>query len=419
MLPIIKNKEDLYQRLARKKKYSFPDVSHILSAVQKDGDRALITLTENYDQVSLSSVRVPLSQIKSIKNQQKSLYDILERAIQNIRSFHLKQIPKPFSLTQSDGTIVEWKWRPLNRVGVYVPGGHYPLISSLLMNVLPAQVAGVNEIAVCTPPTSTGLPNNLILNACHRLNIKEVYSIGGAQAIAALAYGTESIHSVDKIVGPGSAYVSSAKQAVSQSVGIDMNAGPTEVVVFADDGANASFVASDLISQAEHAPDASAILVTNSSNFANKVRSEIDRKIILLKTRDMVLKSFQNHGAIYVGPNFSFCLDVINEIAPEHLSLQINNAADYVTKVIAGAIFIGRNTPIAWGDYWAGPNHTLPTMGQAKFRGPLNVMDYLVPYSTIDASNAILKSGKKVSDLAKMEGLYGHAQSVKIRMEIV
>ena len=417
MLKIFTTKAEFFDHLEQSNNIKKVNVFQIIESIKKDGDNSLIRLTEQYDKVKISKFRVPDEIIKSSYESHNGDFDLFHGAINNIQKFHKNQTPKNFLITQKDGTKVEWNWRPINRIGAYVPGGNYPLISSLFMNVIPAQIAGVQEIVVCTPPTKDGLPDKTILAACNLLQIKEIYTIGGAQAIAALAIGTESIKKVNKIVGPGNSYVSAAKHALSSKVGIDMTAGPTEIVVLADSKANPSYIASDLISQAEHDTDAKAILITDSLNLVNEVKNNLRIQIKLLATSKIVETSLKNNGLAFVAKDLNNCIHVLNEIAPEHLSLQAESAENLRDKVIAGSIFMGSKTPVAWGDYWAGPNHTLPTNGQAKFRGPLNVVDFLVPFSVVDASNSIRKSGEKVKKFANLEGLSGHAKSIEIRLE--
>ena len=413
MLHILQNQIVLNQQLDCRKLSQMVDVSKILKNVSENGDQAIINYMKEFDGVSVSSIPFPIGDFTPKEKSNNT--ELLQATAENIRKFHQRQFPASFTFVQKDGTCAEWKWRPIERVGIYVPGGRFSLVSSLLMNVIPAQVAGVKEIAVCTPPNKNGLPNASILNACKILSINEIYSVGGAQAIAALAYGTESISSVNKIVGPGNAYVAAAKQAVSSFVGVDMNAGPTEIVIIADENANPAYVAADLISQAEHDSEAIAILLTDSNKLAESVNKQIKIQIENLSTKEIVKKSFEKHGIIFLGKTISDCVKISNKIAPEHLSIQVKNTDIYLDQLIAGAIFLGDKSPIVWGDYWAGPNHTLPTGGHAKFRGPLNTMDFMVPYSIIDASSALDTSAEKVSNLAKLEGLNGHANSVDIR----
>ncbi|MBA7680503.1 MAG: histidinol dehydrogenase [Calditrichaeota bacterium] len=311
-----------------------------------------------------------------------------------------------------------WRWRPIQRAGVYIPGGRYPLLSTILMTVIPAQAAGVAEIVVCTPPGPSGYPADAVLGTCALLGVREVYRIGGAQAIAALAYGTEYIRAVDKITGPGSVYVTGAKEAVSSRVGIDMLAGPSEVVVLADGSANPRWVASDLISQAEHDPLAWSVLVTDNPGLADEVNRHLSELLEDLATRPIAEASLKEHGFIFLGEDLTACVAAVNRIVPEHLCLQTARPEEMLERVRAGAIFIGGETPVAWGDYWAGPNHTLPTAGHARFRGALSVYDFLVPYSVIKAdAHTARASGDKVKALAELEGLAGHALTIALREE--
>lgn len=421
MLPILKSLQEINRRIKLNREVieiNYANVQDILSAVRKQGDRALIDLTQTYDGVVLSDISIAKQEIIDAKQLiDDNLKFIVNEAAENIRRFHFPQFPDSYTLDQPDGTVVTWNWRPIDRVGIYVPGGNYPLLSTLLMNVIPAQVAGVKEIAVCTPPNQDGLPDKTILATCDLLGIDEIYGLGGAQAISALAYGSESVQAVHKITGPGNAYVTAAKQLVSSYVGIDMAAGPTEVIVIADENAKPEYVAAELISQAEHDINAIAVLLTNSRVCAKQVIKEITRLTAQLITSGTIVQSLMKNGFIFVADSIAECMDISNTIAPEHLSLQTKDASSLKDGAIAGAIFIGSNTPVAWGDYWSGANHTLPTSGQSRYRGPLNVLDFMVPYSIIDSSNAIANSGEKVIDFANSEGLFGHAESIKVRLK--
>ena len=421
MLPILKSLQEINRRIKLNREVieiNYANVQDILSAVRKQGDRALIDLTQTYDGVVLSDISIAKQEIIDAKQLiDDNLKFIVNEAAENIRRFHFPQFPDSYTLDQPDGTVVTWNWRPIDRVGIYVPGGNYPLMSTLLMNVIPAQVAGVKEIAVCTPPNQDGLPDKTILATCDLLGIDEIYGLGGAQAISALAYGSESVQAVHKITGPGNAYVTAAKQLVSSYVGIDMAAGPTEVIVIADENAKPEYVAAELISQAEHDVNAIAVLLTNSRVCAKQVIKEITRLTAQLITSGTIVQSLIKNGFIFVADSIAKCMDISNTIAPEHLSLQTKDASSLKDGAIAGAIFIGSNTPVAWGDYWSGANHTLPTSGQSRYRGPLNVLDFMVPYSIIDSSNAIANSGEKVIDFANSEGLFGHAESIKVRLK--
>jgi len=387
-------------------------VEEIISSVRDHGDEALIEFSQKFDRILLDDIKV---NIPSIKIEESALKSAIQQSSENIKAFHRKQMPKPIDHLQEDGTNVSLKWRSIKKVGVYIPGGNYPLLSTVLMNVIPAQVAGVEKIIVCTPPQSNGEIDPLILAVCQYLGIQDIYCIGGAQAIAALAYGTETIPKVNKIVGPGNRYVAAAKQYVSNRVGIDMVAGPTELVVIADKSANPTFIASDLISQAEHDKDAFTFLLSTDKNIIENTKSEIFRLLKTLKTKNTATESFINNGFAFLADSLAECIKISNQIAPEHLSIQTVDSDTLSDKCIAGAIFIGEKTPVAWGDYWAGPNHTLPTSGTAQYRGLLNVLDFLVPYSVTTANNN-QQSIQAISTMAEAEGLMGHALSANLRI---
>ena len=421
-LPVITSLAELAERLADRRtalSEAAPSVEAILTQVREQGDGALRALTEEYDGVRVNELAVPAA---ALAQAETGLPDELKAALfaaaANIRRFHEAQRPKEINLTQPDGVEVAWRWRPVGRAGVYVPGGRYPLLPTVLMNVIPAQVAGVREIAICTPPSRAGYPSALILGTCAILGIGEVYQVGGAQAVAALAYGTETIGPVDKITGPGNAYVAQAKLAVAASVGIDMVAGPTEVVVLADGAANPRWVAGDLISQAEHDPLAWPVLITDSTTLAGEVDRYLPELLEGRSTRETAEAALKDYGLVFLGQDWAACLAAVNAIAPEHLCIQTARPERWLDEVRAGAIFLGGETPVAWGDYWAGPNHTLPTAGQARFRGPLSVHDFLVPYSVIKATpGATTASGGQVMTLADQEGLAGHALSIALRRD--
>ena len=392
-------------------------VQDIIDDVVKNGDQALRKYTAKFDGVKIKDLKVPGEQLQTAEYgiDKQLRVDILE-ASKNIRRVHSKQHLKNYFILQEDGTTVEHRWRPIQRVGIYIPGGRYPLYSSVLMNVIPAQIAKVQKIVVCTPPSNNGRSNDIVLGVCSLLGVNEVYRVGGAQAIAAMAFGTDNIPSVDKIVGPGNAFVSAAKFAVSGFVGIDMIAGPTELVIIADETANPDSVAVDLISQAEHDPLAWPVLFTTDPLLVQKVRLSIKEIINELKTATTALKSLESQGIVFVGKNIKACMDIANTVAAEHVSLHVKEPLFWKDKIIAGAIFIGSDTPVAWGDYWAGSNHTLPTHGQARFRGPLSVLDFLVPYSVIHCGKtALQKSGDRVIRMALTEGLEAHSLSIKLR----
>ncbi len=421
-LPVITDRAEFNRRLEKRRSAfteGLPEVDTIIRDVRAGGDNAIREFTEKFDGLVIDS---PVVSSELPRESSLTLVPALRAAIteaaDNIRRFHQLQLPEGFSHIQPDGTEVSWNWRALERVGIYVPGGRYPLLSTVLMNVIPAQTAGVREIAVCTPPAPSGRPDDVILGVCGLLGITEVYCIGGAQAVAALAYGTETIRPVERITGPGNRYVTAAKQSVSAQVGIDMLAGPTEVVILADESANAKWVAADLISQAEHDPMAWPALVTDSSTVAEAVIGAVAKLLAKLPTADVVSRALQNQGFIYVGENLEECAGAVNEIAPEHLCVQLAEQEKWMPRLKASAIFAGGLATVAWGDYWSGANHTLPTAGQARYRGPLSVYDYLVPYSVVKVSEQTLRaSADKVKLLAEGEGLAGHALSVAIRKE--
>ena len=415
MLRSFHHKSELLNTISVQHESSMEDlqlVEEIISSVRDHGDEALIEFSQKFDRILLDDIKV---NIPSIKIEESALKSAIQQSSENIKAFHRKQMPKPIDQQQEDGTNVSLKWRSIKKVGVYIPGGNYPLLSTVLMNVIPAQVAGVEKIIVCTPPQSNGEIDPLILAVCQYLGIQDIYCIGGAQAIAALAYGTETIPKVNKIVGPGNRYVSAAKQCVSNRVGIDMVAGPTELVVIADKSANPTFVASDLISQAEHDKDAFTFLLSTDKNIIENTKSEIFRLLKTLKTKNTATESFINNGFEFLADSLAECIKISNLIAPEHLSIQTVDSDTLSDKCIAGAIFIGEQTPVAWGDYWAGPNHTLPTSGTAQYRGLLNVLDFLVPYSVTTANNN-QQSIQAISTMAEAEGLMGHALSANLRI---
>jgi histidinol dehydrogenase len=418
-LPIISDPEQLAARLKQRQELDqdVDAVKPILERVRREGDAALRQFTEEFDGVLLDKIAVPRKSLNAANSAlDNGLRAATQGAAENIRRFHELQLPSSYTVTQPDGTVVTWDWRPLNSLGAYIPGGRYPLLSTVLMNIIPAQVAGVERIIVCTPPGPNGDPDMALLGVCGLLGIEEVYRVGGAQAVAAMAYGTDTIPAVDKITGPGNRYVTAAKYVVSATVGIDMLAGPTEVVILADESAKPALVATDLIAQAEHDPEAWCVLVTDSSNLAEAVNVELQEQIKDLSTSETIAAALTGQGFIYLGKDLEQCKEVVNSIAPEHLCLQVAEPDELVNQVRAGAIFIGSLTPVTWGDYWAGPNHTLPTAGQARFRGPLSVMDFLVPFSVINANEQALEaSGDQVQLLARQEGLVGHARSIALR----
>lgn len=398
------------------------DVQEILAAVKRDQDAALMHYTEKHDQVRLQKIKVEQTEIQAAyADVSESFLTAFQLAAENIRAFHEKQKRTSTIEFQENGTILGQIIRPLNRVGLYVPGGTASYPSSLMMNVIPAQVAGVREIAVVTPPATGGKAgiDPYILVAAAELGVTEVYQVGGAQAIAALAYGTESIPSVDKICGPGNAYVALAKRSVYGIVDIDSIAGPTDIAILADETANPAFVAADLLSQAEHDELAAAILVTTSRQLAEAVAKEVNIQLDTLPRRKIAAKSLEDNGAIVLVHSLDEAVQMINNIAPEHLELITDEGFELVGRIEnAGAIFVGPYSTEPVGDYFAGPNHILPTYGTARFSSPLNVDDFIKKSSLISYSQAALqKHGKHIVEIAKQEQLEGHARAVQIRLD--
>jgi histidinol dehydrogenase len=398
------------------------NVKQIITAVRSEGDAAVRRYTEQFDRIKLDEFRVPDAELQAAYDQvDPEFLTAIRQAAHNIREFHEKQKRNAWFDVQPNGSMVGQVIRPLQRVGVYVPGGKAAYPSSVLMNVIPAQVAGVPEIVMVTPPSTGGEEgiNPYILVAAAEAGVKELYRIGGAQAVAALAYGTQSIRPVDKIVGPGNIYVALAKRYVFGVVDIDSIAGPSEIVVLADDSADASYIAADLLSQAEHDEMASAILVTPSARLAELVRAEVEQQLASLPKRDIAARSIENNGVILLVNDIKEGIQVINRLAPEHLEIMLDSPLEYVGQIEnAGAIFLGSYSAEAVGDYFAGPNHILPTNGTARFSSPLNVDDFLKKQSLIYYSKeALMASGNAIMTLARNEGLEGHARAIEIRMK--
>ena len=397
-------------------------VADILANVKEKGDEALFSYTKEFDKVEVTpeTIRVTEEEIEeAYKAVDASLLEVIRKALVNIRSYHEKQRQNSWFTSTENGTMLGQKVTPLNRVGVYVPGGKAVYPSSVLMNIVPAKVAGVPHIVMTTPPGKDGKVNPSTLVAAKEAGADEIYKVGGAQAIGALAYGTESIPKVDKIVGPGNIYVALAKKAVYGYVSIDAIAGPSEILVIADETANPRFVAADLLSQAEHDELASAILVTTSEELAKKVSDETDKFIKELSRGEIIQKSLDNYGYILVTDTMDEAIETANEIASEHLEIQTKNPFDVMTKIRnAGAIFIGEYASEPLGDYFAGPNHVLPTNGTAKFFSPLSVDDFIKKSSIISYSeNALRAIHEDIEAFATAEHLTAHANSIKVRFE--
>ena len=395
-------------------------VKDILSAVKEKGDEALREFTLAFDKADLASFAVTKDEIdEAIANVDPSFLQILENAAENIRAFHEHQKRNSFIISEKEGIIIGQKVMPLEKVGIYVPGGTAAYPSTVLMDAIPAKIAGCRQIVMVSPPDKNGKISDVILAAAKIAGIDQIYKIGGAQAVAALAYGTDSIPKVDKIVGPGNAYVAEAKKQVYGLVGIDMIAGPSEILVIADEDNDAKIVAADLLSQAEHDKNASAILITTSKDLADKVTIEIEVQLETLPRKQIASASIDNNGLILIADSITQAIDTANAIAPEHLELCVKDPFDYLDRIKnAGSLFLGKNAPEALGDYFAGPNHTLPTSGTARFSSPLSVDDFSKKMQyTYYSKNALAKVADDIARFAKEEGLDAHGRSVLVRKE--
>lgn len=419
-------REDLLRDLLKRSPDQYgayeAQVAQILEEVREKGDEALFAYTERFDGAKLSGETVLVTEEEIREAYQEvpdQLVAVIRRALKNIEEYHAKQKQYSWFDSKPDGTILGQKVMPLKRVGVYVPGGKAAYPSSVLMNILPAKVAGVEEILMVTPPGKDGKVTPTTLVAAHEAGATAIYKVGGAQAVAALAYGTESIPKVDKIVGPGNIYVALAKKAVYGHVSIDAIAGPSEILVIADETADPRYVAADLLSQAEHDELASAILVTTSQELAEAVSREVDQFLTVLSRAEIIRKSLDNYGYILVADTMDEALEIANEIASEHLEIQTRNPYEVMTKIRnAGAIFLGPYASEPLGDYFAGPNHVLPTNGTAKFFSPLSVDDFIKKSSIIAYSREALQAvHEDVETFAKAEGLTAHANSIHVRFE--
>ncbi len=393
-------------------------VADIIANVIKNGDKALFEYTERFDKARLTALEVSEAEIDEAVNAvDEKFLDILREAADNIRAFHSRQVRNSFIINDGNGVITGQKITPIEKAGLYVPGGTAAYPSTVLMDSIPAQIAGCEEIVMVTPPSADGKVNPVILAAARIAGVTRIFKVGGAQAIAALAYGTESIPKVDKIVGPGNAFVAEAKKQVFGKVSIDMIAGPSVILVVADGNSTAKFVAADLLSQAEHDKNASAVLVTDSAELPDAVSAELERQIPLLSRAEIARASIDKNGKIIVASDLTVAIDIANEIAPEHLELCVDSPFDYLDKVKhAGSIFMGRYCPEALGDYFAGPNHTLPTSGTARFSSPLSVDDFVKKSQfTYYTKEALEKTADKIAYFANKEGLDAHAKSATVR----
>ncbi len=394
-------------------------VAEIIAEVRKNGDSALRAYSEKFDRVTLDTLEVSEQEkAAAYASVAPELLAVMERAAANIRAYHEKQLRSSYMFTGKDGIVLGQRVMALQRVGVYVPGGTASYPSTVLMDCIPAKLAGVEELIMVSPATG-GAISPVILAAAQLAGVDRIFKLGGAQAIAALAYGTESVPRVDKIVGPGSAYVAEAKKQVFGQVAIDMIAGPSEILVIADGGANASFVAADLLSQAEHDRMATAILLTDCEALAASVQRELETQLASLPRQQIARASIEQNGKIILTDSIAQAITLANELAPEHLELSVDAPFDYLDQIKnAGSVFLGRYSCESLGDYYAGPNHTLPTMGTARFSSPLGVDDFVKKSSfTYYTKDALLRAADDIARFAESEGLHAHARAVTIRKE--
>ena len=419
---------DILENLLKRSPNSYGEfedrVASIIETVKEQGDEAVFSYTKQFDKAEISAQNLIVTEeeiAEAYEKVQPELLDVNRKSLVNIRAFHEKQLKNSWFDSQQNGIILGQKVTPLDKVGVYVPGGKAVYPSSVLMNVVPAKVAGVPHIYMTTPPGADGKVYPSTLVAAKEAGVDVIYKVGGAQAIAALAFGTESIAKVDKIVGPGNIYVALAKKAVFGHVSIDSIAGPSEILVLADESANPKFVAADLLSQAEHDEMASAILITTSMELAKQVSREVDYFVSILSRKEIISKSLDNYGYILVAPDMDAAIDAANEIASEHLEIVTKNPFETMTKIKnAGAIFLGEYSSEPLGDYFAGPNHVLPTNGTAKFFSALSVDDFIKKSSIISYSkDALEEVYKDIVKFAECEQLTAHANSIKVRFEEV
>ena len=412
-------REDIFARAVPEVDFT-QVVKEIIARVRAEGDAALKDYTRRFDGAELETPEVSHEEIEeAVAAVDPELLRILEEAARNIRKFHEKQVRPSFIINDEPGIVMGQKILPVDRAGLYVPGGTAAYPSTVLMDAIPAKIAGVPEVVMVTPPGRNGKVNPAILAAARVAGIDRIFKVGGAQAIAALAYGTETIPRVDKIVGPGNAFVAEAKRQVYGQVSIDMIAGPSEILVVSDGKSNPRHVAADLLSQAEHDKLASAVLVTDSEALALAVQAEIERQLPLLEREEIARASIENNGKIIIAEDLEAVIDIANEIAPEHLELCVDQPFDYLSRIRhAGSVFMGRNCPEALGDYLAGPNHTLPTSGTARFSSPLSVDDFVKKTQyTYFTADALKRVANDVAVFARAEGLTGHARSALSRFE--
>lgn len=413
--------ELLKKRAQNSDKNVIPTVSEIIENVRENGDKAVRDYTIKFDGKAPESSEIPTDELDSIISKCAPEYiETVKKAANNISDFHRRQLQQSWLTTKNNGVIMGQRVRGLKRVGIYVPGGTAAYPSSVLMNAIPAKIAGVEELIMCTPPQKDGTPNPNIIAAAKIAGVDRIFLMGGAQAIAALAYGTETVPKVDKIVGPGNIFVATAKKLLYGTVDIDMIAGPSEILIVADETANPKFLAADLMSQAEHDRLASAILLTNSKEIADKTKQELEIQIKSLSRNEIIRSSLENFGAIIVCSDIRQAVEFANELAPEHLEVCCANPTEYIGKLDnAGSVFLGNYSPEPLGDYFAGPNHVLPTSGTARFFSPLSVDSFIKKSSFIYYTEQALKNdANDVIRFADTEGLTAHANSIKVRFDI-
>ena len=413
----VEREDEIFSRSSSSKDVSGV-VSQILKEVQERGDKALIEYTAKLDGALIDTIEVPRKEIEeAAASMDGEFMRVLEKAAENIRKYHKRQVRNSFVMTEENGVVLGQKIVPVAVAGIYVPGGTAAYPSTVLMDTIPAKIAGCKSVVMVSPPGKDGKINPAVLAAAYVAGVDRVFRVGGAQAIAALAYGTETVPKADKIVGPGNIYVAEAKKEVSGIVSIDMIAGPSEILIIADGKSDARTVAADMLSQAEHDKNASAVLITDSQDLAEKVRAELEEQLPLLPRYDIARASIDTNGKIIIVDSISSAIEVSDRIAPEHLEVCVDNPFDYLDKIHnAGSVFLGRNCPEALGDYLAGPNHTLPTSGTARFSSPLSVDDFVKKYQfTYYTASALSIVASDVALFARKEGLEAHARSALVR----
>lgn len=413
----VEREDEIFSRSSSSKDVSGV-VSQILKEVQERGDKALIEYTAKLDGALIDTIEVPRKEIEeAAASMDDEFMRVLEKAAENIRKYHKRQVRNSFVMTEENGVVLGQKIVPVAVAGIYVPGGTAAYPSTVLMDTIPAKIAGCKSVVMVSPPGKDGKINPAVLAAACVAGVDRVFRVGGAQAIAALAYGTETVPKADKIVGPGNIYVAEAKKEVSGIVSIDMIAGPSEILIIADGKSDARTVAADMLSQAEHDRNASAVLITDSQDLAEKVRAELEEQLPLLPRYDIARASIDTNGKIIIVDSISSAIEVSDRIAPEHLEVCVDNPFDYLDKIHnAGSVFLGRNCPESLGDYLAGPNHTLPTSGTARFSSPLSVDDFVKKYQfTYYTASALSIVASDVALFARREGLEAHARSALVR----